>query len=510
MAKELTLGIQFNLDQGWMGGAYYLQNVLSALATLEDDEQPSVVVIANEAHSYDFLKESGYRKLSHFTGQQVIADANHHNIDLLFPHPLGEVDIPTLTWIPDFQEHHMSFLFSESEIEGRRRWHNDCFKYEGLLLSSESALSDFHNFYKGANIPSFVVPFSSFLPKESVENSKLREKYGLPEKYFFAPNQFWMHKNHLVILAALRCLRERNIHPLVCFSGKEFDHRAPGYVDFLKSKIEEWEIGSQVHFLGFMPRDEQVSVMHHALAIIQPSRFEGWSTVVEDAKAVNQFIIASNLDVHREQLSNNFELFEPSSFVQLADILAHHWREYQPRILEDYRYKQREFGQRLMGVFRILVNANYPRRIPLPQVRQSDISSTIDDSDIFGLSASSEDPIDGNDRKGKYRWMHGNEILISGNSISEHTSVLFMRFRNFAKGQTVSVHVDDATICDAAPINVADPSVSLELMFDLSRHIGRSKNIRICISKMYNRDAKSVGLLVEKMDFITFSKKKEM
>jgi len=32
-----------------------------------------------------------------------------------------------------------------------------------------------------------------------------------------------------------------------------------------------------------LPRDTQLSVMRHADAILQPSLFEGWSTVIEDA-----------------------------------------------------------------------------------------------------------------------------------------------------------------------------------------------------------------------------------
>jgi hypothetical protein len=53
--------------------------------------------------------------------------------------------------------------------------------------------------------------------------------------------------------------------------------------------------------------------MNHALAIIQPSLFEGWSTVVEDVKAMNQHIIVSDLNVHRDQLGVQAFYFNPNN-----------------------------------------------------------------------------------------------------------------------------------------------------------------------------------------------------
>ncbi len=58
--------------------------------------------------------------------------------------------------------------------------------------------------------------------------------------------------------------------------------------------------------------------MQNSLAIIQPSSFEGWSTVVEDAKALNQNIIVSDIAVHREQLPGHSYFFMPTDFVNLG------------------------------------------------------------------------------------------------------------------------------------------------------------------------------------------------
>ena len=75
-------------------------------------------------------------------------------------------------------------------------------------------------------------------------------------------------------------------------------------------------------FLGFIDRAEQLQLMNYAKAVIQPSLFEGWSTVVEDAKSMNQFVIASDIDVHREQLKNNCRFFSPNDEIALAKIIS--------------------------------------------------------------------------------------------------------------------------------------------------------------------------------------------
>jgi hypothetical protein len=62
--------------------------------------------------------------------------------------------------------------------------------------------------------------------------------------------------------------------------------------------------------------------MQNALAIIQPSLFEGWSTVVEDAKALNQHVIASSLSVHKEQLEKNASFFDPFDYKRLAELMT--------------------------------------------------------------------------------------------------------------------------------------------------------------------------------------------
>ncbi|MFM6026689.1 MAG: glycosyltransferase, partial [Dolichospermum sp.] len=61
----------------------------------------------------------------------------------------------------------------------------------------------------------------------------------------------------------------------------------------------------------------------------QPSLFEGWSTVIEDAKSLGKNLIASDLDVHLEQSPINCRFFNRSSAEELALHMGDCWSQFE-------------------------------------------------------------------------------------------------------------------------------------------------------------------------------------
>ena len=95
--------------------------------------------------------------------------------------------------------------------------------------------------------------------------------------------------------------------------------------------------------------------MNHALAIIQPSLFEGWSTVVEDVKAINQNIIVSDLGVHREQLGEQAFYFKTHDEILLAKIMFTFLSKDIPRPSFDYSNRLANFGNDFMQLIDSIV-----------------------------------------------------------------------------------------------------------------------------------------------------------
>jgi glycosyltransferase involved in cell wall biosynthesis len=195
-----------------------------------------------------------------------------------------------------------------------------------------------------------VVHFAVTHPEyDSLEMIELRNKFSLPKKYFFSPNQFWAHKNHMVVIKAAEFLKEQGKSVIIAFSGKENDNRNPGYIEELKAYVKENNLGDVIRFLGFLDRREQLKLMKNSVAVIQPSLFEGWSTVIEDAMLMNQRVVASDLEVNIEQLGNHgyyFDRLDPKALaILLAEVSAR-----EQNIVYNYTQKKQDFAKSLFNL----------------------------------------------------------------------------------------------------------------------------------------------------------------
>jgi hypothetical protein len=90
--------------------------------------------------------------------------------------------------------------------------------------------------------------------------------------------------------------------------------------------------------------------MRTAALIIQPSRFEGWSTVVQDAVALGRPLLCSNIAVHREQVPRALGFFSTDRAGELAQLLEVHWNDLTPgpnlSLEQESLAAEREFSAR--------------------------------------------------------------------------------------------------------------------------------------------------------------------
>jgi glycosyltransferase involved in cell wall biosynthesis len=76
-----------------------------------------------------------------------------------------------------------------------------------------------------------------------------------------------------------------------------------------------------VSILGKIPRYDQVMLMKGARLVVQPSLFEGWSTVLEDARALGKQVVASDFPVHIEQALPEAVYFRRNDSVDCASAI---------------------------------------------------------------------------------------------------------------------------------------------------------------------------------------------
>jgi glycosyltransferase involved in cell wall biosynthesis len=365
------LGLIFSYDEQWIGGTYYTINLIESFLELDEDQQPEVIVFSNEKDfnrlqeetmypflKYEFLDERpfGYFKttINKISGKlckkKLFNRRFKGSLDALFLLQFcGYLEnIPMkkrIYWIPDFQDKHYPEFFTKEGLEKKdqkSKWIAE--HAQTLILSSNAVYEDWKTFYPEYKCKVKVVHFAVTHPKyEEISILELRKKYHLPENYFFAPNQFWAHKNQMVVIKAVEYLKQMGTNVVLAFSGKENDNRNPGYTEMLKEYVIEKQLQDEVRFLGFLDRKEQLQLMKHALTIIQPSKFEGWSTVIEDAMAMNQPVIASSIKVNMEQLKEQGVYFDPDDFVTLSQKMAKDLMS-KRKIVYNYKEKKKKFS----------------------------------------------------------------------------------------------------------------------------------------------------------------------
>ena len=97
-------------------------------------------------------------------------------------------------------------MFSKHEIiERDRSFMNIIKNSDAIVVSSNDALNDLKNFapgyYTKTNVLHFVSqPINKY---DELDKRMLEKKYNINDNFFYMPNQFWKHKNHLTVLKLL-------------------------------------------------------------------------------------------------------------------------------------------------------------------------------------------------------------------------------------------------------------------------------------------------------------------
>ena len=346
----------------WAGGQNYLRNLVTALRAHEakrvqpvlfaDPGYSPAVVTEIEAAGAEVIRDARFAHAGQAhrafaalaSGSDAMAAAAYraHGIDAVFESVTyhgWRFPLPTLTWFPDFQHREMPYMF------GKVQWWRREIAFRlamgqgrHVLLSSEAARADMLLAYPGCRATVHVVPFAVPVPTviSAAAIAEARAADNLPERWFFLPNQFWQHKNHSLVVEALALVAGAHPDITVVCTGSTDDPRNPAAFDALMALVSA--AGLEAHFrtLGHIPFSRVRALMQGAVALINPSLFEGWSTTVEEAKALGLPMLLSDIPVHREQAEGRARFFGTVDTAALAAQLVEAWTDAPaPRVLSD-------------------------------------------------------------------------------------------------------------------------------------------------------------------------------
>jgi glycosyltransferase involved in cell wall biosynthesis len=364
MTNPLKIALLMQGGRGWLGGVEYIKNLILALGSLPEEarsgfevhlisEQPLDAELHDQlaphvkrfySHDVDLPASTFFNRARWKLERDLLKISNprldvlikQQGFDFIYPYMTPQAESThyrAATWIPDFQYKYLPQFFTSEELQNREQSHvitAQC--AQTVVLSSKTAAADFQKFFPDAAEKAQVLSFKTSPSLDWYQGNpqQVQQDYCLPDRFLLVSNQFWQHKNHLIIFDALKLLKSRGVKPVVVCTGHIYDYRRPDYSDIILKSIHQAGLAHQVYLLGLIPKLDQVQLMRRSLAVIQPSLFEGWSTLVEDARSLGKAMILSDLPVNLEQNPPHSVFFDQTSAEHLAQKIEEFWLERSP------------------------------------------------------------------------------------------------------------------------------------------------------------------------------------
>jgi glycosyltransferase involved in cell wall biosynthesis len=255
-----------------------------------------------------------------------------------FPYAVHfETSLPFLYEPLDLQHRHFPELFSEGELCWRDTiYRRGCERARLIITGTRYTKHDIVREYHIDPAKIAVIPIRSAVPATPPtpdQVARVRQQFGLPERFLFYPAMAFPHKNHLRLFEALAALRDANgvVLPLVC-TGREYGSHTPE----LEQAIARLGLQDQVMSLGPVPTDDLIGLFGAAWALVFPSLFEGIGMPVLEALQFGLPVIASNASCIPEVAGEAAIFFDPTRVDAIVGALrkAHEHPEILARSLE--------------------------------------------------------------------------------------------------------------------------------------------------------------------------------
>jgi glycosyltransferase involved in cell wall biosynthesis len=199
--------------------------------------------------------------------------------------PFASPHIPTVVLVTDLS--HKDFPCSLPDQD--REWRELHFKKLAGSVDFYQVISDFtatrlHSIYQ---VPSQQI-FRTYLPIHHRLPGPQSELARKP--FFFYPANFWVHKNHEVLLIAFQ-------QYLAQIGDRAWDLVLTGHFDerghYLQRVADDLGIASRVKFLGHVPEKTLEELYASASCLVFPSLYEGFGIPIVEAMSFGVPILSS-------------------------------------------------------------------------------------------------------------------------------------------------------------------------------------------------------------------------
>lgn len=276
-----------------------------------------------------------------------------------------ESPVPWIGYLFDFVYKYYSHLYTKDFcLECDINYSTTLLYAKTVIVNSKSVKEDIYKFFPYAKSQIFNLPFTPFtnedIYKEALAKSDIEEKYSVSNPYFIISNQFWLHKSHETAFEALRLLRMHSKNSnveMVCTGRMKDLSGTDDRKNELFGFIDQLHLSKAIHFVGHIPKIEQLALMLRSVALIQPTQFEGGpgggSVYTAVANGIPSIVsdIAVNREIENEPLVTFFKALNAEDLAIKMDDALIKKREILP-----YKTLQEKNVKKLEQLGNILIN----------------------------------------------------------------------------------------------------------------------------------------------------------
>jgi glycosyltransferase involved in cell wall biosynthesis len=239
-------------------------------------------------------------------------------------------EIPALGSVHDLMHRYepsYSEVFENGEYAAREfHFSETCRWSKGVLVDSPVGKQQLEESYGIAPGKVFVLPFIApryIYDHDPAADDGVVERYSLPPKYFFYPAQFYSHKNHPALIAALARMRDSHPDVRLVLVGRQ---ERNGF-ERVQQMVRDHGLGENVLFLGYVPDNDMPQLYRRARALVMPTFFGPTNIPPLEAFAMGCPVATSRIYGIPDQLGDAALLFDPHSVDEIHECLERLWTD---------------------------------------------------------------------------------------------------------------------------------------------------------------------------------------
>ena len=186
-----------------------------------------------------------------------------------------------------------------------------------IITESDLLKEKIVNFYK-LNFDKIIaipnLPSKLIFNHINISFDDIKKKFNITSDFYFYPAQFWYHKNHKIILEAIKKLKDKNVNVNFVFCGRD-----KGNLNFIKNRILQLGIIENVKILDYVTDKEIFALYKTCKALVMPTYFGPTNIPPVEAWSLDVPVVYSSY--LRQHGKDAALYFDPSSSDELVEVL---------------------------------------------------------------------------------------------------------------------------------------------------------------------------------------------